>query len=62
MCDMLPLASPTQTGLAAELEISKQAVSKALQTADFDLVMAAVDWMEGFDWQKQKLKRVSRAI
>lgn len=62
MCHMLPLASPTQTDLAAELEISKQAVSKALQTADFDALMAALDWMEGFDWQKQKLKRVVRVI
>jgi hypothetical protein len=62
MCHMLPLASPTQTDLAAELQISKQAVNKALQTGDFDPVMAAIDWMEGFEWQKQKLKQVIRMI
>jgi len=62
MCRMLPLVSPTQTDLAAELEISKQAVSKALHTGDFDPVMAAIEWVESFDWQKQKLKPVIRMI
>lgn len=62
MCHMLPFVSPTQTDLAAELQISKQAVSKALQAADFEPVMAAIDWVEGFDWQKQKLKPIIKWI
>lgn len=62
ICHMLPLASPTQTDLAAELQITKQAVSKALHTGDFDSVMAAIEWVESFDWQKQKLKPVIRFI
>lgn len=62
MCHMLPLASPTQTHLAAELQISRQAVSKALHTGDFDSVMAAINWVESFDWQGQRLRPVIRVI
>lgn len=62
MCYMLPLVSPTQTSLAAELRISKQAVSKALHVSDFEPIMAAISWVEGFHWQKLKLDRVSRTV
>ena len=62
LCRMLPLLSPTQTDLAAELQISKQAVSKSLHTADFDPIMCAIDWVERFDWQNRKLKPVVRPI
>lgn len=50
ICHMLVPKAPSQVEIALELEVTKQAVNKALIAGDYAALLSALQWVEQIDW------------